>query len=86
MGEEKWRIKNIGLHQIEKLKSSQKTILDLNKKYNFNFSEPYALMTFHPITLELPKLKIQLMSLIKAIKLTTKKKFQDLHYRKIQIK
>jgi GDP/UDP-N,N'-diacetylbacillosamine 2-epimerase (hydrolysing) len=70
LGEEKWRVKNIGLHQIEKLKSSQKTIFDLNKKYNFNFSKPYALMTFHPITLELSKLKIQFMSLIKAIKLS----------------
>ena len=71
LGEEAWRIKNIGLHQLQFIKSqNKKSISELSKKFKFNFSEPYILMTFHPVTIELSRLNSQLSSLAKAIKLS----------------
>jgi UDP-hydrolysing UDP-N-acetyl-D-glucosamine 2-epimerase len=49
---------------------NKKNISELSKKFKFNFSEPYILMTFHPVTIELSKLNSQLSSLAKAIKLS----------------
>ena len=69
MGEEAWRVKNIGMHQLQFIKSQKKKgISELSKKFKFNFSKPYILMTFHPVTIELSKLNNQLSALAKAIK------------------
>lgn len=71
MGEEAWRVKNIGMHQLQFIKSQKKKkISELSKKFKFNFSKPYVLMTFHPVTIELSKLNSQLSALAKAIKLS----------------
>ena len=70
MGEESWRVKTIGMHELNNLKKQK--IIDpklLFKKYKFNFSEPYILFTLHPTTLELDKLKNQ----IKILQITLKK-------------
>tara|TARA_B100000029_G_scaffold513034_1_gene611349 strand:- start:2030 stop:3190 length:1161 start_codon:yes stop_codon:yes gene_type:complete len=71
LGEEKWRVIKIGMHQLNFLKSLKKIKKEsLCKKYNFNFFEPYLLVTYHPVTLELKKLDYQLNSLSKALKKT----------------
>lgn len=69
MGEEKWRVKCIGVHELNNLKKMNflsKKILQ--KKFNFNFFVPFCLMTFHPVTLELKSLNLQISNLIRAIK------------------
>jgi UDP-hydrolysing UDP-N-acetyl-D-glucosamine 2-epimerase len=69
MGEEKWRIKTIGLHELnfkKRIKPFSKKFL--TNKFKFDFSKPYCLLTFHPVTLELDKLKFQLINLVKALK------------------
>ena len=69
MGEEKWRIKTIGMHELKFFKNlrvySKEKLCNLLK---FNFFKPYLLVTFHPVTLEVDKLKYQLNSLLKALK------------------
>ena len=61
MGEESWRIKTIGMHELNNLKKQTNFSLKyLKKKYNFNFYEPYILFTLHPTTLELTRLKHQI--------------------------
>ena len=69
MGEENWRIKKIGIHELKFLKNL-KIIKKkyLSQKYKFNFFDPYLLVTYHPVTLELNKLDSQLKSLAAAIK------------------
>ena len=70
MGEESWRVKTIGMHELNNLKKQKIIGLKLLcKKYKFNFSEPYILFTLHPTTLELNKLKNQ----IKILQTTLKK-------------
>ena len=69
LGEENWRIKTIGLHELnykKNIKSFSKKYL--SKKYRFDFLKPYCLLTFHPVTIELKKLKYQLKNLIRALK------------------
>jgi len=69
LGEEKWRVKTIGMHELKYLKKI-KLIgkYQLKKIFKFNFENPYILITFHPVTLELNNLRYQLSSLAKAIK------------------
>ncbi len=69
MGEENWRIKNIGVVNLRNIKKVQLlSKKELTKKYNFNFSEPFALFTYHPTTHELSNLKKGLKSIFNAIK------------------
>lgn len=71
LGEEKWRVKKIGmpsLWNISKIKKNNLSVL--GKNFNFDFSKPFMLATFHPVTLEIKELKNQINSLIKAIKLS----------------
>ena len=71
MGEESWRIKNIGVHSLNYIKSAKiLTKKNLTKNLNFDFNKPYCLLTFHPVTLELAKINLQLKNLVNAIKNT----------------
>ncbi len=71
MGEESWRIKVIGLHELNyKKKMLCLSKKNLSKKFRFDLSKPYCLLTFHPVTLELNKLEFQLNNLFKALKKT----------------
>ena len=71
MGEEKWRVKNIGLHELKYLKKiSTKSKKSLSNLLNFNFKIPYALFTFHPVTIEPRELKKQFYSIAQALKKT----------------
>ena len=71
LGEEKWRIKVVGVHGVNLLKSIKKNnINDLSKIIGINLHEPYLLLTFHPVTQEQKKTKDQINSIVKAIKKT----------------
>ena len=71
LGEEKWRIKTIGMPSLHRFESLNKnSLIQIGKKYNFDFLKPFVIVTFHPVTTELDKLKKQIKSLIQAIKLT----------------
>ncbi len=64
MGEESWRIKTIGMHELFNLKKQKMLNLSfLNKKYKFNFDKPYILFTLHPTTLELKSLRKQIQTI-----------------------
>ena len=59
MGEESWRVKIVGVHELKVFKNkSKKKLFNLSKDFNFNFEKPYCLVTYHPVTLELNRLKI----------------------------
>ena len=71
LGEEEWRVKKIGIHELNYLKKIKKfNKKELSKKFNFNFIDPYLLVTYHPVTLELKDLNYQLKSLAYALKRT----------------
>lgn len=69
MGEESWRVKIAGVHELKTFKNkSKKNLLSLSKDFNFNFKKPYCIVTYHPVTLELNNLKNQLKDLIQCLK------------------
>ena len=69
LGEEKWRIKTVGMHELKLLKSiSTINKIKLSKLLKFNFKKPYILLTFHPVTLDLNNIEAQMEQLIKAVK------------------
>lgn len=71
LGEESWRIKSIGMLSLKNISKIRKNnMIKLNIKYGFDFSKPFMLVTFHPVTIELKNLKNQINSIIKAIKLS----------------
>ena len=71
LGEENWRIKTIGMPTLnKKMNFNLETPIRLNLKSNFDFTKPFMILTFHPVTLELTNLSKQINELIKAIKLS----------------
>ena len=71
LGEEEWRIKNVGILELKLMKKIKRyNKRELSKNFNFNFLDPYLLVTYHPVTLELNNLDSQLKSLTKALKKT----------------
>ena len=68
LGEEQWRIKKIGIPNLTNLKTFKfKSLESLSREYKFDFNKPFVIATFHPVTLELKKIKMQLNALIKTI-------------------
>ena len=68
LGEELWRIKRIGIPNLNNLDSFKyRNLKDLSKIYKFEFTKPFMIVTFHPVTLEPQKIKLQLSSLIRSI-------------------
>ena len=71
LGEESWRVKTTGMLSLKDIENVKKNNLKkLITKYQFDFSKPFILVTFHPVTIELKDLKKQIFSIIKAIKLS----------------
>lgn len=69
MGEESWRIKTIGMHELINLKKQKIISLSqLGKKYDFDFYKPYILFTLHPTTLEKNMLNRQIQIVKKFLK------------------
>ena len=68
LGEEQWRIKKIGIPNLTNLKTFKfKSLESLSREYKFDFKRPFVIATFHPVTLELKKIKMKLNALIKTI-------------------
>ena len=70
LGEEKWRVNSTGMHELSLLKKSNINKIKLNKHFGFDFQKPYILLTFHPVTLDLKNIDIQMNELLRAIKLS----------------
>ena len=70
LGEESWRVKKIGVVNLQKIKKfkflNKKEISVANK---FNFHLPYAVLTYHPTTHELEKISKTMNFIKKAIEL-----------------
>jgi GDP/UDP-N,N'-diacetylbacillosamine 2-epimerase (hydrolysing) len=70
LGEESWRVKKIGVLNLQKIKRfkflNKKEISVANK---FNFHLPYAVLTYHPTTHELEKILKTMNFIKKAIEL-----------------
>lgn len=73
MGEEPWRVFNVGEPGIENIKNkkllNQKELLE---KLNVNVDENTLLVTYHPVTLEREALSCQMDNLIKALSMANK--------------
>ncbi len=68
LGEEPNRVFNVGAIGVENLKIDHlMTKNDLEKSINWNLDKPYALVTFHPVTLENESSSEQINQLLKAI-------------------
>ena len=69
LGEESWRIKVIGMPSLNKKNILKNKIKKIQNNFDkFAKSNPFMLLTFHPVTLEIDHLEMQVNSLIKAVK------------------
>jgi UDP-hydrolysing UDP-N-acetyl-D-glucosamine 2-epimerase len=69
MGEEAWRVHNVGQSGIENINKLELLDKDqLEKSLNIVFNKPIFLITYHPVTLELENIEQQIDNLLKAIK------------------
>ncbi len=69
LGEEKWRIIVTGVLSLNNIKKEKfLTKKELSNFYNFNFFNPYALLTYHPTTHELQNLRSKIQLILKSIK------------------
>ena len=69
LGEESWRVYNIGIPSLQSFKDIKfKNRNCLTKKIKFNFNNKYALLTYHPALDELDKIKENLDLIEKVIK------------------
>ncbi len=68
LGEEKFRIKNVGAPQLDDLKKiNQNNFKKIALKYSFNYKNKICLVVFHPVTEEFKDLDKQIKILIKAL-------------------
>ncbi|MGG5309186.1 UDP-N-acetylglucosamine 2-epimerase [Enterococcus mundtii] len=70
MGEDSWRVFNVGAPRIDTIANSKlPSYKEIKKKYNLNFDEKkYALQIFHPVVTEMDKINQQVMTLINAMR------------------
>lgn len=69
MGEEPWRVHNVGqagIENIKRLKLLERH--ELEKELNIKFDKPVFLITYHPVTLDIEDVKNQINNLLNAIK------------------
>lgn len=68
MGEERWRVFNIGSPCIDMIKQTKLyTKRDFFKLYNLQPSKRFFLVTFHPVTLEIEDTEYHVRNLIEAL-------------------
>jgi GDP/UDP-N,N'-diacetylbacillosamine 2-epimerase (hydrolysing) len=71
MGEQEFRVHNVGAPQLDELTSGDYTAeKDLNKQFNFNAQEPILLAVQHPVTEEEDSAAIHINETIEALKAT----------------
>lgn len=69
MGEERWRVFNVGSPCIDMIKQAELySRRSFFKIYGLNFSKKLFLVTFHPVTLELEDTEYHVRNLIDALK------------------
>lgn len=74
MGEESWRVFNVGDPGIENIKLTKMLTKEkLKEQLGVDIDEDTLLITYHPVTLELDQVKYQIQELIKALKRFDKK-------------
>ncbi|WP_017211317.1 UDP-N-acetylglucosamine 2-epimerase [Clostridium beijerinckii] len=74
MGEERWRVLNIGDPGIENIRLTNfLSMEELKKQLNVEVDRQTLLITYHPVTLERHMLEYQVENLIKALNITNKK-------------
>lgn len=69
MGEEPWRVHNVGqagIENIKRLKLFDKS--ELEKELNVYFDKPVFLITYHPVTLDVESVGSQIDNLLNAIR------------------
>lgn len=68
LGEEKFRIFNVGAPQIDEIKNNEITSkYEIKKKYDFNFNKKFILVILHPVTEEFSNIDDQTEELFKAL-------------------
>lgn len=68
LGEEKFRIFNVGAPQIDEIKNNEVSkISSIKKKYEFDFKKKYVLVILHPVTEQYDNLDEQTDELFKAL-------------------
>ncbi|TGA97409.1 UDP-N-acetylglucosamine 2-epimerase (hydrolyzing) [Sporolactobacillus shoreae] len=69
LGEESWRVHNVGEAGIENIKKVKLlTKQNLEKELGIHFNKPIFLITYHPVTLEAESTEVQIVNLLTAIK------------------
>ncbi len=68
LGEENWRIKVIGMPSLNRKKILKTKYIEKNDILKRFINKPFALVTYHPVTLEINQISKQVNSLIQAIK------------------
>ncbi|WP_027624880.1 UDP-N-acetylglucosamine 2-epimerase [Clostridium lundense] len=69
MGEESWRVHNVGQSGVESIKRINfMSKEELEKQLNIKFNREVFLVTYHPVTLDLDNTEYQIDQLIKALK------------------
>lgn len=70
LGEESWRVFNVGSPAIDYMKKCEYVSIDsLNKKFSkIDFNKPFALLTFHPVHLELDYIHKQIQIILNVLK------------------
>lgn len=69
LGEEKWRIHNVGLVSLDLFKKNFfKTKDKLLKKYGIRPNKPYVILIQHPVTWEIDQVKSQINETLKSLR------------------
>jgi len=68
MGEEPWRVFNVGATGLDRIHTSPRiSVPELSKKVGLDLSQKTLLVTYHPVTLELGEIDHQVDSLLKSL-------------------
>ena len=68
LGEEKWRIKNIGVPELQYLRKIKKiSKKEIEKKIGINLNKKTFLVNFHPITTEVDKTKKYILEILSVL-------------------
>lgn len=69
LGEEKWRIFNVGAPQLDEVVQGKKlSKTQLQKKLGINLSDPTLLLIQHPVLVEIDKAREQMIETMEAVK------------------
>ncbi len=69
MGEEPWRIHVVGAPGLDTIRETKTWDLStMQRQFGFEISQPYLLITFHPVTLDLEGTEVYINNLLSALK------------------